>query len=295
MPYVHVNLRTGQTRTRVNNPAEIGTLMLEFGTLSKLTGEPVYYEKAKQGMLEVYRRRSQIGLVGTTIDVETGQWRDRTSHIGGRIDSWYEYLLKAWLLFEDEDFHRLWTESIAAVNRWVADERPDGLWYGRVDMDDGSRVATRFGALEAFFPAVLALGGDLERAARLQRSCYRMWTRWGIEPESMDYVTGQIRGAGYPLRPENLESAYYLWVLTGQQTYRQMGHTMFDAIVARCRTESGYAHLSDVRTGEQSDAMQSFFLAETLKYAYLLFAPPETLDFHSVIFNTEAHPLRRPR
>jgi len=161
-------------------------------------------------------------------------------------------------------------------------------------MATGERTATRFGALDAFLPAVLALSGDLERAGRLQDSCFRMWTRWGIEPERFDYLTWEIVSPGYPLRPENLESAYYLWKLTGDERYREMGRVMFESLVARCRTPVAYAHLADVRTGEQADAMESFFFAETLKYAWLLFAPPETLDLEEVVFNTEAHPFRRP-
>jgi mannosidase alpha-like ER degradation enhancer 2 len=39
--------------------------------------------------------------------------------------------------------------------------------------------------------------------------------------------------------------------------------------------------------------MPSYFLTETLKYLYLLFAPDETLDLKQVVLNTEAHPLRR--
>jgi mannosidase alpha-like ER degradation enhancer 2 len=67
---------------------------------------------------------------------------------------------------------------------------------------------------------------------------------------------------------------------------------MFDAIVEHCRTEKGYAELVSVQTMEKADRMESFFLAETLKYAYLLFAPPETLDLDEVVFNTEAHRIR---
>ena len=72
-----------------------------------------------------------------------------------------------------------------------------------------------------------------------------------------------------------------------------MGETYFNDIVKYCRTDAGYAMLSDITTKEKSDEMESFFFAETLKYLYLLFAPPETLQFDQVIFNTEAHPLRR--
>ena len=74
LPYVYVNLRTGQTRDSVTNPAETGTLLLEFGTLSKLTGKPVFYEKAKRALVETFRRRSPLGLVGQSINVETGAW-----------------------------------------------------------------------------------------------------------------------------------------------------------------------------------------------------------------------------
>ena len=60
-----------------------------------------------------------------------------------------------------------------------------------------------------------------------------------------------------------------------------------------CRTDDGFAALADVRSKKKADAMESYFFAETLKYLYLLFAPPSTLDFNSVIFNTEAHPMQR--
>lgn len=292
MPYVRVHLQSGETSQPVNNPAEIGTLMLEFGTLSKLTGNPEYYEKAKKGITEVFNRRSDIGLVGTTINVETGEWQNTDSHISGRIDSYYEYLLKSWKLFGDEDFRKMWEASIGPVNTYLSDTTDTGFWYGHADMNTGERLRTQYGALDAFWPAVLVLDGDLERARALQESNYTMWTKWGIEPEQIDYRTMEILSPGYVLRPENIESAYYLYKATGEEQYLEMGKAMFESLVKHCRTEAGYAALSDVRTMKQRDSMQSFFLAETLKYAYLLFAPEETLDFESVIFNTEAHPLQ---
>ena len=293
MPYGRVHLRTGAKEWQVSNPAEIGTQMLEFGTLSRLTGNPIYYETAKRAVVAVFERRSEIGLVGTTIDVETGEWQDTRSHISGRIDSYYEYLLKSWLLFGDVDFRTMWETSIAAVNEHLADSVHTGFWYGHTDMTGGEITATHFGALDAFMPAVLALGGDLHRAELLMESCYRMWTEFGIEPEQLDYMTMEPVSKNYPLRPENIESAYYLYHFTKDEKYLEMGKTMFESLVEHARSETGYAALSDVTTKEQSDDMESFFLAETLKYAYLLFAPSETLDFGSVIFNTEAHPFRR--
>lgn len=315
MPYRYVNLRTGETSGPVSNPAEIGTLTLEFGTLSRLTGEPAYYEAAKGGVEALFHRRSELGLVGSAIDVETGAWQNATSHVGGGIDSYYEYLLKGWLLFGDPDLGRMWRESRESMSRWLADEADSGLWYGHADMRSGERTATLYGALDAFLPGVLALGSRAagspardeaaaqleDRARRLMDSVDQMWTRWGIEPEVLDYETMEIRSPGYRLRPEAIESAYYLWRFTGDERYREMGRRMFGAVVEACRVEGGYASLEDVRTGERADHMPSYFLAETLKYAWLLFSPPDRLELRTspeagaggVVFNTEAHPLRR--
>jgi mannosidase alpha-like ER degradation enhancer 2 len=293
MPYRYVNLHTGAVSGPVSNPAEIGTLMLEFGTLAKLTGDGRYYDAAKRAVTALFSRRSPIGLVGSTINVETGAWIDRDSHVSGGIDSYYEYLLKAWLLFRDPDYERMWDSSIAAVNRYLPDLRPTGEWYGHVDMDSGARAATHFGALDAFFAAVLARSGDTARAGRLMRSIYSMWTTFGVEPEELDYVTMRPVHAGYVLRPEAIESAYYLFRLTGERRYRDMGRVMVDSLLHYTRAATGFAALSSVVTREPRDQMESFFLAETLKYAFLLFAPPRTLDFDAVVFNTEAHPIRR--
>ena len=187
----------------------------------------------------------------------------------------------------------MWKSSIEALNKYVADDAPTGLWYGHVDMNTGKRGGTYFGALDAFFAGTLALSGDLDRARRLEDSSYKMWNLTGIEPEVLDYSKMAIAYNGYALRPEIIESAYYLHHFTKDPRYLEMGHTFFDGLVKNCRTDVAYAALSDVQKMTKRDAMESFFLAETLKYLYLLFAPPETLDLKKVVFNTEAHPIRR--
>ena len=292
LPYVYVNLRTGQVRDPLSNPAETGTLLLEFGTLSKLTGKPVFYDKAKRALVETYKRRSPIGLVGSSINVETGAWIDPDSHVSGGIDSYYEYLWKCWLLFGDKDCLEMWNASIPGVHKYLADEVRGELWYGHADMTTGKRSETTYGALDAFFPALLALSGDLPRARRLQDSSFKMWQLHGIEPEVLDYKTMHATAFTYHLRPEIVESTYYLYHYTSEPGYRQMGEIIFNDFVKHCRVESGYAALQNVVTKEKRDEMESFALAETFKYFYLLFAPRETLDFDDVVFNTEAHPLR---
>ena len=160
-------------------------------------------------------------------------------------------------------------------------------------MTTGERTAPEFGALHAFLPGVLALGGDLDRARRLQDSAFAMWQLHGIEPEVLDYQAMKVLYPGYKLRPEIVESAYVLYRKTRDPRYLAMGRTFLEAIVARCRTPDGYTVIDDVTTMKQGDLMPSYFLAETLKYFYLLFAPDEDLDLDAVVFNTEAHPLRR--
>ena len=291
LPYVEVNLRSGKTRGTATNPAETGTLLLEFGTLAKLTHKPVFYAKAKRALVETWKRRSPIGLVGSSIDVETGRWLDRESHVSGGIDSYYEYLWKCWRLFGDQDCLAMWKTAIPAVNRYLADEVDGALWYGYADMDTGRRTHSYYGALDAFFPALLALSGDVPRARRLQDSSFYMWQLHGIEPEVLDYRSGAIPYPGYALRPEIVESTYYLSHATRDPKYLAMGRTLLRDFVRYCRTDTAYAALQSVVTKQQKDRMESFVFAETFKYFYLLF-DPGALDFDAVTFNTEAHPLR---
>lgn len=293
MPYRFVNLKTGQVSGAVSNPAEIGTETLELGTLSKLTGNPVYFEKSKRAVVALFNRRSKIGLVGSAINVETGEWVNTESHISGGIDSYYEYLLKAWKLFGDKDFKNMWDASVASVNKYLTQEVNGELWYGHANMDTGVVNRTYFGALDAFFPAELALGGDLKRAEELENSCYKMWLYYGIEPEQINYTDMSILDSGYVLRPENIESNYYLYKFTRDPEYLCRAETYFNTFVYNCRVKNGFASLASVTTKKHLDDMESFVFAETFKYLYLSFAPDSTLDFNKVIFNTEAHPLEK--
>ncbi len=259
MPYVYVNLKTGTVRGEETNPAEVGTLLIEFGTLSKLTGKAIYYEKAKRAVVALYDSRSPIGLVGSGINVKTGKWTDPVSHIGGGIDSYYEYLLKASLLFDDKDCQRMWNSSIDAVNKYLADEASTGFWYGQANMNTGARAGTNFGALDAFFAGTLALSGDLDRARKLEDSAYKMWTTFGVEPEEINYRKMSIVDNGYELRPEIMESAFYLYRFTHDPRYRDMGKVFFDSLTKYCRTDSAYAALSDVNKKTRNDEMETFF------------------------------------
>jgi mannosidase alpha-like ER degradation enhancer 2 len=293
MPCRYVNLLTGKTSGEISNPAEIGTYIVEYGILSRHTGDPSYYDKAKKAMLSLYEKRSPIGLTGSSINVETGKWVSTDSHISGGIDSYLEYMLKASILFDDKEMSKMWETSSGAVITYLADRTHKGLWYGHADMVSGKIFATNYGALDAFYAGSLVLAGKLEDAAALQESNYKMWMLKDIEPEEIDYNTMTVTSPGYALRPENLEGAYYLYQVTGDNKYLEMGSVMFRNLLLYCKNEAGFCALKNVETKEKSDSMESFFLAETLKYAYLLFDESGYIQFKDVIFNTEAHPYKR--
>jgi ER degradation enhancer, mannosidase alpha-like 2 len=295
MPYRYVHLQTGALKDSINNPAEIGTLMMEFGKLSKLTGDKKYYDVAKKAMMEVYKRKSKIGLVGLQINVINGNWTNTGSAIGAYIDSYYEYLYKCWKLFGDKDFKSAFDTHQKAIQKYLVSKEDSGWFLRQVDMNTGKQISTTYGALDAFYAALCAYAGDVSTAKQIQKANYYMWTKFNIEPEEFDFKTNQLLSAYYMLRPENLESCFYLYRFTKDDSYLWMGKRMVEDIIEHCRNEVGYASLKSVLTYEKSNSMQSFFFAETLKYAYLIFAPDDALDFDKVVLNTEAHPLKIPK
>jgi hypothetical protein len=292
MPYRYVHLQTGKTRDSINNPAEIGTLMMEFGQLSKHTHNSKYYDAAKRAIMYVYEKRSALNLVGEQIDVNSGKWVKTRSHISGYIDSYYEYLYKSWLLFNDPDFKTAFDNHNSAIKKYLLSKTPNGTFLRVVDMNTGKELATTYGALDAFYAGLCAFAGDVATAKNIQQANYYMWTKFGMEPEEFNFKTDSISSPYYILRPENLESCFYLYRLTSDNRYLWMGKRMLDDILKNCTTEEAFASIKNIRTNEKLNSMQSFFFAETLKYAYLLFAPVKTFDLKKAVFNTEAHPFK---
>jgi len=193
--------------------------------------------------------------------------------------------------------------------------------YKVIEKQSDGDVIWQMDHLSCFVPGMTALGvmslpqRDLELNARNQTwlrlaegmtaACVEMWTRTqsGLAPEFYrisakpphDYVPeipGGMATRSY-LRPETAESLFYLHRLTGHEKYRRWGANLFDAIKKNSRVDTGFASVDDVDKvpTEKLDEMQSFVLAETFKYLYLLFSPAETLDLGQYVLNTEAHPL----
>lgn len=297
IPYRLVNLKTGEVSGQGTNPCEIGSMMLEYGMLTKLTGNQKYYDLCKKGIVASFERRGKTGLQGSWIDQDTGEWADTRAHISGGIDAYYEYLLKAYLLFGDQEFMDMYEVSRDAVNKYLVDETSvEGeFWIGWADMNTGERLLNRFGALDCFWNGCYVLEGDFDRAEKFQTSINKMWDLYGIEPEAIDYtkMTPFVEEFKYyMMRPEAIESTYYVWKATGKKKYYEQGKKMFESIEKYCQVENGYVQLRDVETKEKWDTLESFFFAETMKYCYLFFADDKVFDFEKYVLNTEAHPFK---
>ena len=91
-----------------------------------------------------------------------------------------------------------------------------------------------------------------------------------------------IRSRGYILRPEAIESVFIMYRMTGDEYWREKGWKMWQAISRETKAEFGHSAIKDVTRAEyeynHSNEMESFWLAETLKYFYLLFSPPDTIS-----------------
>ena len=100
MPYGTVNFLHGvpENETPVTCTAGVGTYIVEFGALSRLTGDPIFEQKALAAIENLQSYRSKIGLFGNHINVQNGKWVATESGIGAGVDSYFEYLVKGALL-----------------------------------------------------------------------------------------------------------------------------------------------------------------------------------------------------
>ncbi|CZT52361.1 probable glycosyl hydrolase [Rhynchosporium secalis] len=312
--------------------AGAGSLVLEFTVLSRLTGDPRFEQLGKRAFWAVWARRSNIGLIGAGVDAENGNWIGAYAGIGAGADSFFEYALKTHILLSGHDqpnltvpykephqswldpntiynpltveensseaFLTAWQEAHAAIKRhlYSGTHHPH---YVNAHLTTGSPQAYWIDSLGAYYPGLLTLAGEVEEAIETNLLYTALWTRYAALPERWSVQNGQVEGGlgWWPGRPEFIESNYHLYRATRDPWYLHVGEMVLEDIKRRCWTECGWSGLQDVRTGEKSDRMESFFLGETAKYLYLLFDtehPLNSLDA-AYVFTTEGHPLLIPK
>ncbi|KAF1812061.1 seven-hairpin glycosidase, partial [Eremomyces bilateralis CBS 781.70] len=338
-------------------PARAGTNILEYHTLSKLTGDATYINNATRAWTSLVwpkKEERMRGLVEGPINILTGKVTKPHANWDGGHDSFYEYLLKASLLIPSnrhtahyqKRFHQAATSLREHLTSRSAYEiTPDihltqHLFLGK---RLGPHLLNEQSHLACFAPATLLLATahlrrpDLRPLARaLLESCHHLATstpsnlppelaRWmpatppyenaSFAPESSAEWAQLSKHAfwapdpAYHLRPEYFESLFVAYRVTGEARYRDWAWEAFEAIDRRCRARYGYAGLVDVmaagtetKTGEgkgdgeknsgRIDLQESWWAAETVKYAFLIFGSGGMGGLDEWVFSTEGHLFR---
>uniref|UniRef100_A0A0K8RA00 alpha-1,2-Mannosidase n=1 Tax=Ixodes ricinus TaxID=34613 RepID=A0A0K8RA00_IXORI len=303
IPYPRVNLRTGvppgvSTHTCT---AGAGSLLLEFGVLSRLVGNKVFETVARRATRALWDLRAKdTGLLGNIVDVNTGEWIGKMSGIGAGLDSFYEYLLKTYILFGDVEDFRMFNESYSLIKQYMRkgrllcnEGRGDHPLYVNVNMHDGSTSTLWIDSLQASFSGIQVLMGDIEEAICSHALFYAIWRRFGALPERFNWQKVSPDLAFYPLRPELIESTYLLYRATKNPFYLHVGRDILQSLNNFTKADCGYATIHNVQDKSLEDRMESFFLSETCKYLYLLFDTdnPVNKQFAKYVFTTEGHIL----
>jgi len=167
------------------------------------------------------------------------------------------------------------TKWVDALDEWenggkLEVEEPSMIDEGEVKKRDGVGIPPGLGE-----PPIEARSSSLD---------------WAEKRARRDYSNA---AAGYLLRPETIESLFLLWKTTGEEKWRERGWEIFQSIEEHSKTEYGYTNIKSVDYApfKKDDDMPSWFLAETLKYFYLLFDDSDSISLDKWVLNTEAHPL----
>ncbi|KAI4820000.1 hypothetical protein KUCAC02_027997 [Chaenocephalus aceratus] len=321
IPYSDVNIGKGTAHpprwTSDSTVAEVTSIQLEFRELSRLTQDPQYQDAVAEVMKQVHQLDGKLdGLVPMFINTNNGQFTHQGIFtLGARADSYYEYLLKQWIQGGKKEDQLLqdYVQAIEGVKKNLLQKSsPNGLTF--VGELSHGQFSPKMDHLVCFLPGTLALGAHhglpadhMDLAKQLMETCYQMYTQMetGLSPEIVHFNMheGSIRDIDVKLadrhnllRPETVESLFYLYRFTKDHKYQDWGWNILQNFNKYTKVSSGgYTSINNVRDPDYTsprDKMESFFLGETLKYLYLLFSDdPGLISLDEYVFNTEAHPL----
>ncbi|MBA2936598.1 glycoside hydrolase family 47 protein [Sphingomonas sp. CGMCC 1.13654] len=293
MPWGTINLKTGAVRNGVNSPAGIATYWPEWGTLSRLTGDPRYSDAARKAALAVFDRRSKLDLVATQIDVLSGEWKSRTATVGSYGDSFFEYLWDGWQLFGDPEWKRMYDTCTAAILKHQQVWKGSRLWFPDVDFETGAIVTTEQDELASFYGGLLGQGGAMKQGAAYTESWATVQDRYGVLPEGYDYAAVRPTQVSNSLRPELADAAFNLWLLDPEPRWREIGRAHFLAMKRWNKATYGYTDLADVTSNpkRQADHCPGYWWSEQMKYYYLLFSDTPRFDYKRNYLSTEGNVL----
>lgn len=315
IPYAIMNLRTGAKRNWAwasggcSILSEFGSLHLEFAYLSYITNNPVYLEKVLKVRDFVKKIHVDGDVYPNYLNPQTGRWGQRHTSIGALGDSFYEYLIKEYIQNRtDIQAKNMYDESINTIEKKLLQRSSSGMLY--IAEMKNNRLEHKMDHLACFAGGMIALGAQfstdegkyMKMAAELTSTCHESYDRTStkIGPEAFRFEGGIEAKAVRPQemyfihRPEVVESYFYMWRLTKDLKYKEWAWEATMAIEKHCKVEGGgYSGIKNVNEvpPRLDDVQQSFLLAETFKYLYLIFSPDEVLPLDKYVVNTEAHPI----
>lgn len=317
IPLSNINLQTGYARNHdwAYNSAilsEFGSMHMEFVYLTHLTGDQKYLEKVNR-IRDVIKKAvpRPDGLYNNYMNTDSGQWLARPTHVsmGALGDSFYEYLIKAHVQTNgrDIDGYKIYIDAMEAFEKKLVFTSTQSRLLYFAELKDAS-VNHKMDSLACFSGGMLILGASkadnstkirhTELAKGIANTCHEscIRTRSHLGPEAfvfsnrVDAVAYGPNDKYYILRPEILETYFYMWRYTHDPKYRAWAWDFVEALENHCRVEAGYSGVRNVNQPEiKDDVQQSFFLAEVLKYLYLIFSDEKLIDLNDWVFNTEAH------
>ena len=256
------------------------------------------------------------GMYPTLANRNNGRPSGNVYTFGALSDSFYEYLLKMWLQGRKTEprWRQMYDNAIDGMTKHLLSTSGSYTFVGE---KRGGSFTRKMEHLTCFVGGMLALGAvndpdgadssrarrDMRNAKAIGYTCYRMYAEMpsGLSPEFVTFSRNGNMQVGsskfYILRPEAAETLFVLHQLTGHPVFRQWGWEMFEAIRTKCRTTYGFGNYPNAGSANSNveDRAESFFLAETLKYLYLLQLPAGEgsggVPLDKYVFNTEAHPL----
>lgn len=229
--------------------------------------------------------------------------------MGAFEDSFFEYLVKVWLLRGQKDdwLEKIYKESYDAIITHIYRKHDrSGLWY--TPSYENGNIGGSMEHLACFAGGMYALSSKfvadpnayLTVGANLAETCFLManTTATGLsgeicQLEDRHHIT--CSDTRNMLRPETIETLFYMWRKTHDPKYREWGWAMFQAFQKHSfQKDGGYAGVErvDEKPVRYIDLQESFWLAETLKYFFLLFSDDSLLSLDEIVFTTEAHPLK---
>jgi len=304
----------GEKLVRAINP-QTGFPMTQFNVRS---GDRKFADVGDRAMRQILQAENGQGLVPWGLS-NAGTPRFTNSHItfGAMGDSYYEYLLKLYVQSDktEPEWKDAWKRAMNKAFQRLIFTTKGGLTY--IAEEKNGRVDHKMDHLACFVGGMLIYGArelkpeevDVrweQTGRQITETCYEMYKRQPthLAPEATRFnpqgAQGQDMGAWnnagqYLLRPEAAEAIFYMFYHTGDPKYRRWAGEIMEAIEKNCRTTYGYSAVSDVRRSPtaQRNEMETFFLAETLKYLYLTFLPNPraVLNLDDYVLTTEAHPL----